>query len=92
MSLVDYNLKSFVHKLDNGLEVILCPNTAAPVAAVQVWCKTGSIHEDKCLGAGLSHVLEHMLFKGTTTRGGVELDHLIPVSYTHLTLPTNREV
>ena len=77
MSLGNYNLKSFVHKLDNGLEVILCPNTAAPVAAVQVWCKTGSIHEDKWLGAGLSHVLEHMLFKGTTSRGGVELDHLI---------------
>ncbi len=28
----------------------------------------GSIHEGKWLGAGLSHVLEHMLFKGTTTR------------------------
>jgi len=30
---------------------------------------TGSIHEGKWLGAGMSHVLEHMLFKGTTTRG-----------------------
>ena len=34
----------------------------------------GSIHEGKWLGAGLSHVLEHMLFKGTTTRPGSRID------------------
>ena len=31
--------------------------------------ETGSIHEGKWLGGGLSHLLEHMLFKGTGTRG-----------------------
>ena len=35
---------------------------------------TGSIHEGRWLGAGLSHVLEHMLFKGTTTRPGSRID------------------
>jgi len=43
------------------------------VASVQAWCETGSIHEDKWLGAGLSHILEHMLFKGTATRGPNEI-------------------
>ena len=32
------------------------------------WCGTGSIDEDQHLGAGLSHILEHMLFKGTKTQ------------------------
>jgi hypothetical protein len=36
--------------------------------SVQAWCATGSIDEDQDLGAGLSHILEHMLFKGTKTR------------------------
>jgi zinc protease len=52
----------------NGLTLIVEENHGAPVASVQAWCNTGSIHEGKLLGAGLSHILEHMLFKGTTSR------------------------
>jgi len=52
----------------NGLTLIVEENKGAPVASVQAWCNTGSIHEGKLLGAGLSHILEHMLFKGTTSR------------------------
>ena len=52
----------------NGLTLIVEEDHSAPVASVQAWCKTGSIHEGKLLGAGLSHILEHMLFKGTTSR------------------------
>lgn len=54
--------------LPNGLTVIIDEDPSAPVASVQAWCETGSIHEDKWLGAGLSHILEHMLFKGTERR------------------------
>jgi zinc protease len=54
--------------LRNGLTIIVQEDHSAPVASVQAWCQTGSIHEDKHLGAGLSHILEHMLFKGTETR------------------------
>jgi zinc protease len=54
--------------LDNGLVIIVREDHSAPVVSVQAWCAAGSIHEGKWLGAGLSHVLEHMLFKGTTTR------------------------
>jgi len=54
--------------LPNGLTVIVQEDRSAPVASVQAWCGTGSIDEDAHLGAGLSHILEHMLFKGTKTR------------------------
>ncbi|MBA2742773.1 MAG: insulinase family protein, partial [Chthoniobacterales bacterium] len=54
--------------LPNGLTVIVQEDHSAPVASVQAWCGTGSIDEDERLGAGLSHILEHMLFKGTKTR------------------------
>ncbi|MBT5061923.1 MAG: insulinase family protein [Verrucomicrobia bacterium] len=60
--------------LPNGLTIILLEDKNAPVVSVQAWCEAGSIHEDKWLGAGLSHVLEHMLFKGTTTRGKGRID------------------
>ncbi|MGI8890590.1 MAG: M16 family metallopeptidase [Chthoniobacterales bacterium] len=54
--------------LPNGLTIIVQTDRSAPVASVQVWCSTGSINEGRHLGAGLSHILEHMLFKGTKTR------------------------
>ena len=59
--------------LPNGLTVLLKPDYSAPVASVQVWVKTGSVHEGALLGAGLSHYLEHLLFKGTERRAGREI-------------------
>src|SRR5256884_792267 len=59
--------------LPNGLTIIVQEDRSAPVASVQAWCATGSIDEDQHLGAGLSHILEHMLFKGTKTRGKSEI-------------------
>src|SRR5213082_3215472 len=60
--------------LDNGLTIIVREDHSAPVVSAQAWCMAGSVHEGKWLGAGLSHVLEHMLFKGTTTRAGARID------------------
>src|SRR5579862_4299456 len=60
--------------LENGLTIIVREDHSAPVVSAQAWSMTGSIHEGKWLGAGLSHVLEHMLFKGTTTRPGSRID------------------
>jgi zinc protease len=60
--------------LDNGLVIIVREDHSAPVVSAQAWCAAGSIHEGRWLGAGLSHVLEHMLFKGTTTRPGSRID------------------
>jgi zinc protease len=53
--------------LSNGLTIIVQEDRSAPVASVQAWCGTGSVDENEHLGAGLSHILEHMLFKGTKT-------------------------
>jgi zinc protease len=60
--------------LDNGLVIIVREDHNAPVVSAQAWAMSGSIHEGRWLGAGLSHVLEHMLFKGTTTRPGSRID------------------
>jgi zinc protease len=54
-----------VETLPNGFTVILDPDPSAPVVSAQIWVETGSVHEDTHLGAGLSHFLEHMVFKGT---------------------------
>ncbi|HEX7509062.1 MAG TPA: pitrilysin family protein [Polyangia bacterium] len=60
--------KRVVFKLDNGLEIVLEENHAAPVVAFQAWVKIGSADEPPEL-AGIAHVFEHMLFKGTKKRG-----------------------
>ena len=60
--------------LENGLIIIVREDHSAPVVSAQAWCMAGSVHEGKWLGAGMSHVLEHMLFKGTTTRPGSRID------------------
>src|ERR1043165_2161878 len=59
--------------LSNGLTIIVQEDRSAPVASVQAWCAAGSTTEDKHLVAGLSHILEHMLFKGTKTRSTNEI-------------------
>src|SRR5712672_1742771 len=59
--------------LPNGLTIIVQEDRSAPVASVQAWCATGSIDEDQHLGAGLSHILEHMLFKGTKTQSANQI-------------------
>lgn len=58
------------HSLANGLTLVHRPDFSTEVVSVQVWVKTGSIHEASMLGSGLSHYLEHMLFKGTSRRDG----------------------
>jgi zinc protease len=63
--------------LDNGLVAIVKPDHTSAVASIQVWVRTGSIHEGSWSGGGLSHFLEHMLFKGTDRRGGREISALV---------------
>ncbi len=58
--------------LPNGLTLIVEEDHSAPVASIQAWVQTGSIHEGRFLGGGISHLLEHMLFKGTAKRGASE--------------------
>ncbi|MFQ5465750.1 MAG: M16 family metallopeptidase, partial [Thermodesulfobacteriota bacterium] len=58
--------------LPNGLKVIIEEDGFAPVAAIQMWVRVGSADETET-EAGLSHVFEHMLFKGTEKRKMGEL-------------------
>ena len=54
--------------LDNGLRVLLQEDHRSPVASFQIWYRVGS--RDERIGlTGLSHYLEHMMFKGTPTYG-----------------------
>jgi len=62
--------------LPNGLKVLLLENHRAPVVTFQVWYRVGSRNEDHDK-TGLSHVLEHMMFKGTETIGPEELSQRI---------------
>ena len=51
-------------QLDNGLKLIVREDHRAPVMVSQVWYKVGSSYEQNGI-TGVSHVLEHMMFKGT---------------------------
>ncbi|MBX7207223.1 MAG: insulinase family protein [Verrucomicrobiaceae bacterium] len=66
-----------VRTLDNGLEVIVQQDHSHPLASVQVWVRAGSIHEERWTGAGLAHLVEHMVFKGTTRRTAQEISRTI---------------
>ena len=50
--------------LKNGMKVLVLENRRAPVVVTQVWYKVGGSYERDGI-TGISHVLEHMMFKGT---------------------------
>jgi zinc protease len=56
------------HRLDNGLTVLFAPDDSRSVVALQAWVHAGAADEPRDL-AGVAHVFEHMLFKGTARRG-----------------------
>ena len=62
--------------LDNGLKVILLENHKAPLVTFQVWYRVGSRNE-QWGKTGLSHMLEHMMFKGTKKVGPEEFSRII---------------
>src|SRR5262249_30548790 len=62
--------------LANGLKVILLENHKAPLVTFQVWYRVGSRNE--VWGkTGLSHMLEHMMFKGTPKVGPGEFSRIV---------------
>lgn len=52
------------HTLKNGLQVHFCLDQRSPVIYSQIWYRVGSVYEPNGL-TGISHMLEHMMFKGT---------------------------
>jgi zinc protease len=62
--------------LPNGLKVILLENHKAPLVTFQIWYRVGSRNETWGK-TGLSHMLEHMMFKGTEKIGPEEFSRII---------------
>lgn len=60
-------MKQTVTALENGLSVVVVEDHFAPVVSMNIWVNVGSADE-KPAQAGLAHVHEHMLFKGTEKR------------------------
>ncbi len=56
--------KTVTRKLDNGLTLLMRPDRNVPVATADIWVRVGSGDEPPEIG-GISHFLEHMMFKGT---------------------------
>jgi len=72
------------HQLENGLTLLFVPDHFAKLISAQVWVKTGSIHEGAHIGSGLSHYLEHLLFKGTEKRKGPEISEEVQAHGGHI--------
>src|SRR3989339_1462592 len=56
-----------IYQLDNGIHVLLIENPALPMVGANMIIKVGSAYESFST-SGMSHMLEHLLFNGTTTR------------------------
>ena len=62
--------------LENGLEVIVSEDHSNPLVSVQIWYRVGSRNEHEGI-TGISHLLEHMMFKGTEKYGPEEYSRII---------------
>lgn len=63
--------------LENGLKLISKSCYNAKLFSLQAWVKTGSICESPWLGSGISHYVEHMLFKGTQKRNYKQISEVL---------------
>jgi zinc protease len=66
----------YEYKLDNGMKLLVKQDHRAPVVVSQVWYKVGASYEHSGI-TGVSHVLEHMMFKGTKNFGPGEFSEVI---------------
>lgn len=64
------------YQLKNGLKILVKEDHRAPVVASEIWYRVGSSYEPGGL-TGISHVLEHMMFKGTKKYGSGEFSEII---------------
>lgn len=79
MSLLGFNAsyaKTVEYQLDNGMKLVVREDHRAPVVVSQVWYKIGASYEHGGI-TGVSHVLEHMMFKGTKTLKPGEFSEII---------------
>lgn len=67
------NTKTDIHLLNCGIPLLMSPRDDVPVATADVWVRTGAADEPLVV-SGISHFLEHMLFKGTERWGLGEIE------------------
>ncbi|NQS99023.1 MAG: insulinase family protein [candidate division Zixibacteria bacterium] len=65
------NLNVEEHSLDNGLKILTLEDHSAPIVSFQMWVHTGSRNERQGI-TGISHLFEHMMFKGSKKYGPEE--------------------
>ncbi len=63
-------------RLENGLEVVVIPDTRTPVVTHMIWYKNGSA-DDPPGKSGIAHFLEHLMFKGTKNHPQGEFSNLV---------------
>jgi len=63
--------------LDNGLTLILKNDSRTPTFAASLFVRIGSAIEGEFTGTGITHFIEHMIFKGTATRNAIEVQEEI---------------
>lgn len=68
--------KVYEHKFANGLKLLVKEDHRSPVVVSQVWYKVGASYEPGGL-TGISHMLEHMMFKGTKQYPAGEFSRII---------------
>jgi zinc protease len=64
------------YRLDNGLTILVLPEHSVPVVSVQVHYRVGSRHELPGI-TGISHLFEHLMFRGTEDLGPEEFSRLL---------------
>ena len=66
-----------VHTCANGLTALVWPRRESPVVSVRVWVESGSMHEAEYAQCGISHLTEHMVFKGTQEYSAAQLNEKV---------------
>jgi zinc protease len=76
MSSATLHAKVHEYMLDNGMKILVKTDNRFPVVVSQIWYKVGSSYEHNGI-TGISHMLEHMMFKGTPDVPGGEFSRII---------------
>lgn len=69
----NYHLPVEKYELSNGLTVILEEDHRSSMVEIQLWVRTGSCYEGKFLGSGITHLVEHMVFKGEASGSSMRI-------------------
>lgn len=78
------------YRLDNGLSLFVLPDRRLPIVSLQVHYKVGSRHELPGI-TGISHLFEHLMFRGTQTLGPEEFSRILQAKGGEINAFTTRD-